>query len=357
MTVLDIARRRLSSQRISLAKPDQPDKVLTWLGAIQAQDYANAKWAVGLRCSDATDSSIEQAIIDRSLIRTWLLRGTLHFVAAEDVRWVLALVAPRLIAQAARRNRELKLDEATFSRGLKIINQTLKGGEQVARPDILRAFERGGISPDGQRGYHLLQRAALEGLICFGPMQGNQPTFVLLDEWAPLSRRLEGELALSELARRYFSSHGPATEQDFIWWSGLAASQARAGLEILKPELQQERVGDQTFWLRQNGAIVEDRPPGAYLLPGYDEYYLGYTDRSAILDARHEKRAVSSNGVFRPMLVVDGQVVGVWQREVKKDTVVIRLEPFEDLSRTVAQMLPAAAIPYGAFLERKVVFA
>jgi hypothetical protein len=351
MSMPDLARRRLSSQRISQSQLKRPNEAVAWLGAIQAQDYASALWAVGLRCVRPTQASIEQAITDRSILRTWLLRGTLHFVAAQDVRWILALVAPRLIAQSARRNRELDLDPAAFDHGMEILLQALQGGRQATRQALMQAFEQGNLSPQGQRGYHLLRRAALEGLICFGPMQGEQPTFVLLDEWA-LQRRLEGEQALAELARRYFSGHGPATERDFIGWSGLAAGQARLGLELVKAELQSIHHAGQTLWHRKDDLVPADQSPGAYLLPAFDEYYLGYADRSIILDTRYERRAVSSNGVFRPMIVLDGQVAGIWQRELKKDTVVIRLEPFDALKDSDTQELAAAALRYGAFLGR-----
>jgi hypothetical protein len=356
MEVLDIAQRRLSNQRISQAKFNRPGKVVTWLGAIQAQDYANAKWAVGLRCSGATDASIEQAIAERAILRTWLLRGTLHLVAPDDVHWMLALLAPRLIASGERRDRQLELDDATYTRAFGVLIGALDVNRQLTRKELRSALERAGMSTQGQRGYHILARAALQGLICLGPYHGKEQTFVLLDEWAPSGRRLEGEEALAELARRYISSHGPATLADFIWWSGLAARDARAGLEMIKHEIGQETIAEKIFWWKPQETVVREQSPRAYLLPGFDEYYLGYTDRSFLLETKYERRAVSSNGVFQPILVIDGQVVGTWKRKIKKGAVIILLQPFGTLSEAEGKALEAAAMPYGAFLGLPVEF-
>ena len=161
---------------------------------------------------------------------------------------------------------------------------------------------------------------------------------------------LDGDTALAELAWRYFSSHGPATFKDFVWWSGLRVGDARAGLEAAKPRLRQETVDDQPVWFPSNDAVAQDPSPTAYLLPGFDEYYLGYQDRSALLDAQFERRAVSSNGVFRPMIVIDGQVVGIWRPSRKRDLVTVKLEPFRALTDAESQAVTVAAGRYGAFL-------
>lgn len=356
-TAPEIAHQRLYNQHISQTTFDQPGQVAAWMGAMQAQDYASAKCAVGLRCRGATDASIEAAIAGRTLLRTWLLRGTLHFVAAGDVRWMLALIAPRLIASSTRRNRELELDQATYTHGFEVLVRILEGGNRATRTELMSSFEQAGLSPKGQRGYHILAHAALEGLICFGPQQGKQQTFVLLDEWAPTAKRIERDEALAELAGRYFASHGPATLQDFTWWSGLAAAEARTGLELVKNRLQAVPLGDQTYWLTEGSAFPTAPSPTVHLLPAFDEYFLGYTHRDAILNPRYDKRVVSGNGVFRPILVIDGQVVGVWNRQVKKGSVIITPGPFTALSHAEDQAVVEAANRYGAFLGLPVVSA
>jgi hypothetical protein len=217
------------------------------------------------------------------------------------------------------------------------------------------ALEQAGISTDGQRVYHFLRRAALEGLICFGPAQEKEQTFVLLDEWAPRAKTMEREEALAELAGRYFGSHGPATLQDFVWWSGLPVADARVGLEMAKPGLRQETIDDQTYWLSQDASIVKDPSPTVYLLPAYDEYYLGYKERGLLLDPKYDKQAVSSSGVFRPMIVIDGQVMGIWKRALKKGSVFVTPSPFRSLTKAENQALVVAANHYAAFLGLSVV--
>ena len=203
MTPQDIAQFRLYYQQIATTKFKEPSQVVSWLGAMQAQDYAGVKWSIGLRLPGATDADIERAIAAKTIIRTWPMRGTLHFVAPEDVRWMLALLTPRIIAQTAGRYRQLELDEAIFARSKELFAQALQGDKQLTRDEMQQLLEQANISTAGQRGYHILVRAAQDGLICFGAPSGKQQTFALLDEWAPQAKSLERDEALAELARRY----------------------------------------------------------------------------------------------------------------------------------------------------------
>ncbi|MEJ2737321.1 MAG: winged helix DNA-binding domain-containing protein [Anaerolineae bacterium] len=357
MIAVDIAHHRLHNQRIAQEKFGQPSQVVTWFGAMQAQDYASIKWAVGLRCYSATDVIIEQAIVNKTIVRTWLTRGTLQVVAASDVRWMLALLAPRIIANSNRRYQQLKLDNATLARSYEILTEILQDGKQMSRAKLMLILEGASISTTGQRGYHILRRAGLEGLICFGPIQDKQETFVLLDEWVPHGKNMTRDEALGELAGRYFESHGPATLQDFIWWSGLRAADARTGLEMVKSRFDQVTIERQTYWLPQNNPILKDSSPTVYLLPAFDEYFLGYKARDAVLDVKYDKQAVSSNGVFRPMVVIDGQIVGIWKRANKKGSVIITPSPFNSLTKAENQALLGAANQYGAFLGLSVMLA
>lgn len=351
MTPQDIARYRLYQQQIARSRFKTPGQVVSWLGALQAQDYPGAKWSIGLRLPDRADTDIEQAIADKTIVRTWPMRGTLHFVAPEDVRWLLALLTPRVIASRARRHRQLALDEATFARSRELFAKALQGERQLTRQEMMDLLEQAGISTGNQRGYHILGWAAQTGFICFGPMQGKQPTFVWLDDWVPGGKRLTREESLAELAKRYFTGHGPATLQDFTWWSGLVAADARAGLEMVKSQLAREQVGGQTYWLPQNMPAWQDQPPDIYLLPGFDEYLLGYKDRSAVLDPEHSQVIHPGNsGMFSSTVVIDGRVAGTWKRTFKKDTVVITVSPFASLSETQSQAIHAAARRYSRFI-------
>jgi len=240
-TILHIGRIRLANQGIANPSFAQPCDVVAWLGALQAQDYAGALWSVGLRMQKATVQAIEQAIADRTIVRTWPMRGTLHFVAAQDVRWLLKLLTPRMIAQTAGRYRQLELDEAVFARSQELFASALEGGKQLTRDEMYQVLEQAGIPTAGQRGYHFLVRAAQDGLICFGPPSGKQQTFVLLDEWIPPTKPFARDEALAELTKRYFASHGPATLQDLMRWAGITASDGirclRSALLLLRPRV------------------------------------------------------------------------------------------------------------------------
>src|SRR5262245_18581978 len=304
MTSLDIPRLRLHNQQITQTSLEKPGELVAWMGAVQAQDYLGALWAVGLRMRDATEEMIEQAIADRTIIRTWPMRGTLHFVAPADVRWMLELLTPRVIARCRGQYRSAELDEAVFSHSCDVLVRALQGGKRLSRNAIYKALDAAHISTANQRGLHILGRLAQDGIICFGPREAKQQTFVMLDEWVPVSKSLEGDEALAELAKRCFSSHGPATLQDFVWWSGLTIADAKAGLEMVKPQFIQEVIDGQDYWFVSSLPVVKDLSPTAHLLPVYDEYTVAYKDRSAVLAPEHAKR--SGNGIFSPSIIVDG---------------------------------------------------
>lgn len=351
MTPKDIANYRLFNQHIASPHLKESGQLVAWLGAMQAQDYAGAKWSIGLRLPDATDTDIEQAIADRTIVRTWPMRGTLHFVAAADVRWLLKLLTPRVIAQTAGRSRQLELDEAIFAHSKQLFAGALQGGKHLTRAEMQQTLEEAGISTAGQRGYHILVRSAQDGLICFGVPQGKQQTFTLLDEWIAPTKALARDEALAELARRYFTGHGPATVHDLARWSGLTLTDARAGLEQVKTQLRQETVNGQTYWLSPDIPASPTESPTAYLLPGFDEYLLGYTDRSAVLEPAHAPKIVpGNNGMFMPTVVIDGRVAGLWKRTLKKDKLILILSPFASFSQAESQAINPAAERYRYFM-------
>jgi hypothetical protein len=348
---LTVPARRLSNQRIASPPPATPGDVVGWLGSVQAQDYLGALWAVGLRTPEATEADIERALADRSIVRTWPMRGTLHFVAAADVRWMLDLMTPRIVARnKPRLQREFELDDTVIGRSRDLFVQALQGGRQLTRDAMYQVLEAGKISARGQRGLHILWWLAQEGLLCFGARVGKQQTFVLLDEWVPQAKTLPKDEALAELARRYFTSRGPATLQDFAWWSGLTTSDAKAGLDMAGPHLVQETIDGQGYWLSPSTSIAKVKSPAVHLLPAYDEYTVAYQDRSAVLDPVDAKRAATGNGIFYPILVIDGQVVGTWKRTLKRGEVVVAPSPFAPLSPAAKRALTKATRRYGEFL-------
>lgn len=324
---------------------------MSWLGALQAQDYGGALWSIGLRMAGASEPDIEQAIAERAIVRTWPMRGTLHFVAANDVRWMLGLLTPRVIAGSASRYRQLDLDDTIVARSKEVFAKALQGGKQLTRDEMLQPLEQANIATVGQRGYHLLRRSAQDGLICFGPRRGKQQTFTLLDEWIPQTKPLARDEALAELARRYFTSHGPATLQDLVRWAGITTAEAKIGLEAAGKQVIQETIADRVYWMSSDGPDLSIGMESTYLLPGFDEYLLGYGDRSAVLDpADAERICPGGNGMFSPTIVIDGQVAGAWKRTFKKGAVAVEWTPFRALTSLENHALSAAAERYGAFL-------
>jgi hypothetical protein len=343
MLPTELLRLRQLNQCLLPAPMAAPEAVLGHLGCAQAQDYAHGLWAVGVRQPGSTAATVEQALAGRRLVRTWLLRGTLHLAAAADVRWLLELVAPRLIARSATVYRQRELDAATISRSLQVFGQTLAGQPPQPRRVLAVALQQAGIRTDEQRLYSLLHRAVLERLICPATRAGAEPTYALLDDWLPPAPPLAAPDAVAELARRYFRSHGPATLADFAWWAGLPLGVARQGLEAAQPGLLAETIAGQTYWLPPPPAAW---PPvlDAYLLPAFDEYLLAYQNREWVLDAAQAPRVLTVNGIFRPIIVVDGRVAGTWQRPARPGGPV-ELTPFGELP-------PEAAGPLAAALAR-----
>lgn len=351
MDTSELIQQRLHNQHIAGAGLETPRAVVAWHGAVQAQDYLGALWAVGLRMKQAVESNVEQALADKTIVRTWPMRGTLHFVPAEDVRWMLELFAPRVIAASARRHRELGLDEDVLARSRDVMTQALQGGRQLTRSEMGAALELAGIATTGQRLYHILWRLGLEGLICFGVRAGKQQTFVLLDEWLPVTKQLAREDALAKLTRHYFVSHGPATDRDFAWWSGLPLGEARSGLELAGPHLASVDIDGQTCWLSSSSMpIADDISAAAWLLPAYDEYTVGYTDRSALLDADGAKYVEAGHSILLPTIVIGGVIAGTWRRTITPRAVDIELNPFAPLSHNDAGLVEMAALRYGSFL-------
>jgi hypothetical protein len=347
---LDIAEGRLQSQRIAGAGFKAPGEVVAWMGAVQAQDYLAALWAVGLRTEAAQEDAVEQALADRTIVRTWPMRGTLHFVAPADIRWMLALMAPRMLAGRRTRHRQLELDQDTFDRARDLIVPALEGGRRLTRDALYEILEAAGISAAGQRGIHILQMLALEGLLCFAAREGKQQTFALLEEWVPPARKLTRDESLAELVARYFTSHGPATVQDFTWWSGLTVADAKKGIELAGSRLEWEVIDGRAYGFAAAAAQApKSSSPTAYLLPAFDEYTVAYRDRSAVLDPSHGG-IVSTNGIFYPAIVLDGQVVGTWKRAIGKGAVTITLSPFIPLKKKQRQAVTEAAERYADFL-------
>jgi hypothetical protein len=345
-----IASARLAAQQITGSRCTTPLDVVRQLGAVQAQDYNGALWSIGLRLPGATRGDVERAIAERHIIRTWPMRGTLHFVPAADAKWMLALMARRVIKRAAGRHKQLELDAATFKRSRALITKALERTPVLTRAEIFAVLEKGRVSTAGQRGIHILQQHCMEAHLCYGPHSASQPTFTLFDEWISSSRELSTEEALKLVAERYFAGHGPATLRDFVWWTGLTVREAKDALRMAAPNLASMTHGDVEYWMSPELEVPNDAPR-AHLLPGFDEYLLGYKDRSAVLPAAHKERIVpGGNGMFLSTIVVDGIVRGTWRRTARAKSVEVELMPFAKLPARARKELDVPLRRYSDFL-------
>lgn len=338
----ELTALRLSAQRISAADLERPEDVVRHLLAMQAQDFAGARWSIGLRVPSSTDASVLAAIAERRIARSWPMRGTLHFVVPEDLRWMLALSAPRLRNSSTKRHTELGITDEHLATARRVA-ESLCAGTEVRRDDLLAAFEAAGIPVGAQRNYHLLWNLSHDGVLVLGATDGKQPTYALFDEWITHSRELSGDEALAEFALRYFTSHGPATIRDFAWWSNQTLGDARRGLAAVESQLESRDWGDETYWYRPG---LEPAPRQTFLLPGFDEFMLGYSDRSAPLAGRDQNLVVpGNNGVFFSTIVVGGLIAGTWRRTATAKRVTVSTEWF-GASSSIAKPLKR----YGRYL-------
>jgi hypothetical protein len=345
-----VLQARLASQRLCGPRLATPVQAAAHLVAVQAQDYRGGLWAVGLRLRRSTEAAVEAALAAGTIVRTWPLRGTLHIVAAADVRWLLRLLAPRPLAAAAGRHRQLGLDDAVFSRARSVLERALGRERLLTRSAVYELFEKAGIAAAGQRGIHIAWRLAQEGLICHGPRKGRQQTFVLLDDWVPPLPARPREEALADLARRWFSSHGPATLRDFTWWTGLTVAAAREAVSLAEGSLHAETLGETTVYgplpTRSTGGLE----PRVHLLPPFDELLVAYKDREAALDERFA--AERSWNLLSPTVIVAGKVVGTWSRRESTSGITVTPRVAGSLPRAARTALDEAVARYAAFSGR-----
>ena len=304
---------------------------------MQAQDFPGVKWSVGLRAPQTSEGAVEAAFDAGDIVRSWPMRGTLHLVPTEDLGWMLELTAPRALRSAASRRAALGIDEADVERARAISVASLRGGRALTRHAILAAIAAGGVSTEGQRGYHLLWYLAQTGTLVLGAAQDRQQTFTLLDEWVRVPRRLDRDEALGELAYRYYRSHGPATARDLARWSGLTMADVQRGLAVSGGLLTALDLDGVRYHLAPETLAQAPVPTRVHLLPGFDEYLLGYGDRTAALASEHSAAVVpGGNGMFKATVVADGEVVGTWRRTIIAPTVVVEPLLWSPLGRRAA---------------------
>jgi hypothetical protein len=349
-TLSEIALRRLHNQQLSRQAFRRPQDLVAWMGAVQGQEFGPGTWAIGLRTQGATAALVERAVDQGKILRTWPMRGTIHFVASKDARWMLELLAPRVIRKFGLYYRREKIDDATFAKSRRILVDHLRGGQRIERTALYALWQKAGISTKGSRGLFILGRLAMEGVVCFGPKAGHQPTFTLLDEFAPDAPSMDRKESLRELGRRYFTSHGPATIHDLVWWTGMKVSEAKEAAELASDDLVCAQIGERTYWMPKELPEPSKAAGGTYLLPTYDEYLLGYKDRSAALDPS----ARPPTNLFTATIVHEGRVLGFWRRSTAKGMVQITTDLFRPPTKARQKQIDTAAQRYGDFFGLRV---
>lgn len=344
-----IVQRRLRNQQLGEKDFQTPAEVVGWLGAVQAQEYDSAKWALALRLNGVTGAQIDQAFDEGTILRTHVLRPTWHFVLPADLRWLQRLTGLRVKASLASYDRRLELDADVLSRAYRAFEQALGAGQPMTRTELAGVLAQVGIVASGQRLSHLVMHAEQDGVLCSGPRRGSQFTYLLFDQRVPPAPNLAREDAITRLAQRYFTSHGPAQLKDFAWWSGLTQADGRLGLANLHDALQQEQINGKTYYF---SATLPPAPltgmPNVFLLPNYDEIGIAYADREAMLDPSRAEEWLFSfvNGY----LLVDGWVSGLWKRTLAKRNVTIAIQSFRPFSESEQTALEQAAQQYANFL-------
>lgn len=346
----DIGPARLAAQQLTGSEFQNARDVVQWMGAMQAQDFSMAKFAVGARFVKATESSVQEALNNGEIVRTHVMRPTWHLVSSQDIHWMLTLTAPHILSQSKSRHAELGLDEATIKKSNRIIERCVHQKKYVTREEIVLKLNKASVATNENRASHLLFLAELQGLICSGMMNGKDYLYTSLDGIVVHKNKPGREESIFRLAKRYFTSHAPATADDFAWWSGLPARDVKKSMEMIGSDFDRIKLKDREYILPANYKNIPSVQE-VLLLPSYDEYIISYKDRSMLFSRDDQAKYVSSNGIFRPTVVVNGTVTGIWSRVVK-NKITIEVKSFKKLTSPTNTSIEAAAMRYAEFMEK-----
>ena len=353
MLLSEVRKMRLCNQQIAATQCNSVSEVVNWLVAMQAQDFRHAKWAIGLRLNGATEQDVDNAFNEGAILRTHLMRPTWHFVSPEDIRWLLAITSPRVHLGNASSYKKTELSNTLLTRCQNVIIRSLEGGNFLKRTELQEILKQKKIKAEGIRLAYIMMHAELEGLICSGPRIGKQFTYALLDERAPNKKNYQRDEALSMFLLRYFNSRGPATLNDFTYWSGLTLKDARAGIEPIRTQLQRIVIGGKEYFSGNLAHPEKFDGRDTFLMPDYDEYGMSYKDRSALRAAINDKNSPKQNwSVFGHWIVVDGTMQGTWRDEVIKDSIKISSKFIKPLTAGAKRKVNSALKRYSTFFGK-----
>jgi len=345
---------RSFNQQIAASGFSTAKEIAGWMGAVQAQDYNMVKWALGIRIHNSTETDINAEIDAGNIVRTHLLRPTWHFVSSDDIYWISDLTSSQVKSAVKFRDRQLGLTDSIIRKCNRLFTKTLRDGNHLTREELIEELIKAGIGADNNRAYHIFLRAELDGVICSGKQKNGKPTYAILEEWVPVKNRKYKDEALRELAVRYFTSRGPATVQDFSWWSGLTLGKSRLALELAGPDLISVTFKNMTYWFTDPVCKPSPVSKNAYLLPAFDEFLISYRDRTASLSMVHNKKTISNNGIFYPAVLLRGQIIGTWKRIIKENHIILTFNLFKDIRIDSDRILSKSISQYSKFYNKPV---
>ena len=354
MTRQEVLHRRLATHRLGLDKLSTAADVVRLLCCVQSQEYAHALWSLGMRTSDLSATEVQAEFDSGAFLRTHILRPTWHFVAAEDIRWILELTAPRVQKLNQGIYRQEGLDEATLQRGAALIAEELRGSRYRTRAELAQALAGRGLASERLRLAYIVMNAELEGLICSGPMRGAQHTYGLLDERAPRSFAADarsGETRdAAELAYRFLVGHGPASVQDLARWSSLTIGQCREAIDAVKDRLDCATVEGVELWFDAGGP-AEEPSSAALLLPLYDEVTLSYPTLNFPSASGHPHQP--GQDLFIGCVVIAQTNVGLWRRTVKGSKMIMEITLAAGRMAGSKALVEAAAVELAIFAGKE----
>lgn len=348
MNIADITTMRLANQQLVKTRYKTPREIVSWMGAMQAQDFNMAKWGIGVRLPGITDKQVEKAIDGGELIRTHILRPTWHFVSRDDIHWMLQLSSPRVKLAVRSSDRELELSDDLLKKTSAIIRKALEKESNQTRQELGAILKKADIECDSRRLSHIMFHAELDGLICNGTIKDKKQTYALLEQRVPKTSNYNMDETLYRLAYKYFQSHGPATIQDFIWWSGLTATEARSAAALIKPDFIFETAGEQTYIYHQSSSGYKQRDDIVHFLPAFDELLVSYKDRKEILSLVHHKKVITSNGIFKPAISYNGEIIGLWKKNLDKRNILS--EFFFQPDKVLEKLIKKASEDFDTYL-------
>ena len=344
-----IALIRLANHQLSGTNCTTSRQIVTHFGMVQAQDFNSATWAIGTRLSNCTEKTVHEDFDKGEILRIHVLRPTWHLITPENIRWMLKLSAKRIMQSMKSRDHELGLTDEIYAKCYRIIETALEKEDCITRDDLMNVLHNAGMKFDTSQMYHVMTGAEANGMICSGALCDKKQTYALLEKRVPPTKSLTKEESLAKLARIYFTGHGPATLQDFVWWSGLSTGEARQGLESVQSEFISETFDEQKYWMPNIDSLPSVRSK-IFLLPAFDEFLVGYKDRTAVITSENHKKAISSNGVFRPVVIKNGRAIGLWKK-ASSGKKVISVTPFEPIDSETQQLIDIEAEKYRGFIH------